>query len=110
MTVGATWRLSISDLGPILIGYSGNLSHALALLPQGRYALQWRLSMLTDYLEAAMKRAEYEHLADGSWWGRIAGFKGLWADGLTEKVVFSLDRQIPVPVVDGIDLTVTEVA
>ena len=79
--------------------------------------------MLTDHLEAAMKRAEYEHLSDGSWCGRIAGFKGLWADGLTEEacwgelksaledwVVFSLDRQIPVPVVDGIDLTVTEVA
>lgn len=37
--------------------------------------------MLTDYLAAAMQRAQYELLSDGSWWGRIPGFKGLWADG-----------------------------
>ena len=79
--------------------------------------------MLTHYLEAAMKLAEFEHLPDGSWWGRIPGFKGLWADGssteacrgalqsaLEDWVLFSLNRQLPVPVVDGIDLAVTEVA
>lgn len=79
--------------------------------------------MLTDYLEAAMKRAEYEQLPDGSWWGRIPGFRGLWADGpsaescrgalqsaLEDWVVFSLGQHLPVPVVEGLDLTVTEVA
>ncbi len=79
--------------------------------------------MLTRYLEAAMAQAGYEHLPDGSWWGRIQGFKGLWANGPTEQdcrselrsaledwVLFSLNRQIPVPILDGIDLTVTDVA
>jgi predicted RNase H-like HicB family nuclease len=78
--------------------------------------------MLTKYLKAAMRGAEYEQLPDGSWWGHIPGFKGLWADGpsqdscrtelesaLEDWVVFSLGRQLPVPVVDGIDLSVTEV-
>ena len=79
--------------------------------------------MLTDYLAASMRRAEYEQLPDGTWWGRIPGFKGLWAEGpsqddcrlelasaLEDWVLFSLRRQRPVPIVDGIDLAVTEIA
>jgi predicted RNase H-like HicB family nuclease len=78
--------------------------------------------VLTRYLAAAMRQADYQQLADGSWWGRIPGFKGLWADGasreecraelasaLEDWVLFSLRRQRPVPTVDGIDLAVTEV-
>lgn len=78
--------------------------------------------MLTDYLAAAMRRAEYDPLPDGSWWGRIPSFKGLWAEGTSQEgcraelasaledwVLFSLRRQRPMPVVDGIDLAVTEV-
>ena len=79
--------------------------------------------MLTYYLEAAMRHAEYEQSTEGSWWGHIPNFKGLWADAesqevcraelksaLEDWVLFSLRRQLPVPIVDGIDLTVTEVA
>jgi predicted RNase H-like HicB family nuclease len=79
--------------------------------------------MLTEYLEAAMRRAAYEQMPDGSWWGSIPGFKGLWADGpsqdscstelrsaLEDWVLFSLNRQLAVPVLDGIDLAVTDVA
>jgi len=79
--------------------------------------------LLTAYLDAAMQRAFYEQTADGSWWGNIPGFKGLWADAPTQDqcreelrsaledwVVFSLRRGHPVPQVDGIDLTITEVA
>lgn len=78
--------------------------------------------MLTEYLEAAMRRAEYEQLPDGSWYGRIPGLKGLWADGASQQhcraelksaledwVLFSLGRQLPLPVLDGLDLAVTEV-
>ena len=78
--------------------------------------------MLTDYLAASMRRAEYEQLPDGMWWGRIPGFKGLWAEApgqdhcraelasaLEDWVLFSLRRQRPVPVVDGIDLAMTEI-
>ncbi len=79
--------------------------------------------MLTAYLEAAMRHAAYEQLPDGSWWGHIPGLKGLWADGasledcraelrsaLEDWVLFSLNRQLGVPAIDGIELTVTDVA
>ncbi len=79
--------------------------------------------MLTRYLEAAMQGAQYEQLADGSWWGNIPGFSGLWSDGesqescrdelrdaLEDWVLFSLQRGRTLPVMDGIDLTITEVA
>ena len=77
--------------------------------------------MLTEYLAAAMRRAEYEQLRDDSWWGRIPGFKGLCAEGASQEscraelasaledwALFSLRRQRPVPSVDGLDLAVTE--
>ena len=37
--------------------------------------------MLTDYIEAGMRRARYETLDDGAFFGTIDGFPGLWADG-----------------------------
>ena len=37
--------------------------------------------MLTDYIEAGMRRARYETLEDGAFVGTIDGFQGLWADG-----------------------------
>ncbi len=40
--------------------------------------------MLLEYIQAAMERAEYEILPDdGSYYGRIPGFKGLWANART---------------------------
>jgi predicted RNase H-like HicB family nuclease len=81
------------------------------------------VALLTTYLEGAMRQASYEQMADGSWWGSIPGFKGLWADGpgqdecqrelrsaLEDWIVFSLRREQPIPIVDGIDLTIAEVA
>ena len=35
--------------------------------------------MLTDYIEAGMRRARYETLEDGAVFGTIDGFQGLWA-------------------------------
>jgi len=79
--------------------------------------------MLSEYLTAALRRAEYEQLPDGSWWGRVPGFRGLWADGATQDdcrdelasaledwVLFALQRNGNVPIVDGMDLAVTETA
>ncbi len=40
--------------------------------------------MLLEYIQAAMDRARYEILSDdGSYYGRIPGFKGLWANAPT---------------------------
>lgn len=72
--------------------------------------------------KAAMRRAKYELLEDGRYYGSIPGFEGVWADGQTleecrgeleevveEWLLFRLSRQLPIPTVDGIDPVVREV-
>ena len=79
--------------------------------------------MLTEYLRAALRLAEYEKTEDGGWFGRIPGFEGLWADGATVEscrealqsaledwVVFGLVNGFAVPPIEGIDLTSARVA
>ncbi len=39
------------------------------------------MSTLLEYLNAAMRRAEYEKLDDGTFYAHIPGFEGLWASG-----------------------------
>lgn len=40
--------------------------------------------MISDYIQAAMNRARYEILSDdGSYYGRIPGLKGVWANART---------------------------
>jgi predicted RNase H-like HicB family nuclease len=40
--------------------------------------------MLLEYIHAAMTKAEYEILPDdGTYYGRIPGFKGVWANAST---------------------------
>ncbi len=39
--------------------------------------------MLTKYIEAAMKRARYELIEDGTFYGSIPGFDGVWANAAT---------------------------
>lgn len=39
--------------------------------------------MLTSYIHAAMRRATYEILADGTFYGEILGFQGVWANAPT---------------------------
>jgi predicted RNase H-like HicB family nuclease len=39
--------------------------------------------MLTEYIQGAMRRAHYELMEDGRFFGTIPGCKGLWADGRT---------------------------
>ena len=79
--------------------------------------------MLTKYLRAAMRGAKYELLKEGGFYGSIPGFDGVWADAaslegcrdeleevLEEWLLFRLSRQLPVPILDGMDLVVREVA
>jgi predicted RNase H-like HicB family nuclease len=37
--------------------------------------------MLIDYLKVALEGAEYKKLEDGTWFGEIPGFEGVWANG-----------------------------
>ena len=40
-------------------------------------------AMLTKYVKAALARAEYEKLPDGTIYGRIPGCRGVWANAKT---------------------------
>jgi len=79
--------------------------------------------MLTRYLRAALHRATYRVLEDGSFSGEIPGFDGVWANAgsleacreeieevLEEWILFRVSRQLPVPAVDNIELRIREVA
>jgi predicted RNase H-like HicB family nuclease len=79
--------------------------------------------VLTDYIQAAMGRAEYERMEDGAWFARIPGFDGLWASGATVEatrqelresledwLLLGLRLGHALPVVDGLDLNAKDVA
>lgn len=80
--------------------------------------------MLTKYIQAAMRQAKYEILSDdGSFYGETPGFDGVYANAdtledcrveleevLEEWLLFRVSRNLSLPVVDGIELTIKEVA
>ncbi len=80
--------------------------------------------MISQYLSAALRRARYEILPDdGSYYGEIPGFDGVYADAptleacreelgevLEEWILFRVSRNLPVPVVEGHELTIKAIA
>ena len=80
--------------------------------------------MLTDYIRGAMRKARYEILPDdGTFYGEIPGFDGVYANAdtlescreeleeiLEEWILLRVSKHLPLPAVDGIDLTIKEVA
>ncbi len=80
--------------------------------------------MLTQYIQAAMRKAKYEILPDDkSFYGEIPGFQGVYANAetledcreelaevLDEWILFRISRNHSLPVVDGLRLAVEEVA
>lgn len=79
--------------------------------------------MLRDYLGAAMRQARYEILSDdGSYYGEIPGFEGVYANSgtleecrdeleevLEEWVFFRVSRNLALPEVDGHQLQIRRV-
>ena len=74
--------------------------------------------MLTQYLKQAMELATYETLEDGTIYGEIPGFQGVYANAPTLEttkeqlqevlegwIILGLRLQHQLPVIDGIDLT-----
>jgi predicted RNase H-like HicB family nuclease len=72
--------------------------------------------MLREYFEVALRKAHYELMEDGRYWGEIPVLQGVWAvadsleacrDELLEVVeewtLISYWRHVPLPVLDGID-------
>ena len=80
--------------------------------------------MLTNYIQAAMRQAKYEILSDdGTFYGEIPGFDGVYSNAdtleacrdeleevLEDWILFRVSRSLPLPVVDGIELVIKEVA
>jgi predicted RNase H-like HicB family nuclease len=78
--------------------------------------------MLTEYVQAALKKARYEILSDdSSFYGEIPGFSGVYANAgtleecrndlrevLEDWILLSISRHLPLPVVDGIELKLRE--
>lgn len=74
--------------------------------------------MLLDYVRVAMAKATYELLPEGEgFYGEIPGFDGVWANAptlegcrnalesaLEDWILFSVERHILIPAVDGIEL------
>jgi predicted RNase H-like HicB family nuclease len=75
--------------------------------------------MLNDYMDHAMRRARYELMEDGAYFGDIPGFDGLWASGptqpdcavelretLEEWILLHIADHADLPTVDGLTLEV----
>lgn len=80
--------------------------------------------MLTAYIQAALRKAHYEILPEGEgYFGAIEGLQGVWAQAetleacreelrevLEEWIILGLRMGHPLPSIDGIKLSVEEVA
>ncbi|MCP6757849.1 MAG: type II toxin-antitoxin system HicB family antitoxin [Fischerella sp. CENA71] len=80
--------------------------------------------MLTKYIQAALHKAKYKILSDDdTFYGDIPGFEGVWANAdtletcreelaevLEEWILLRVARNLSLPVVDGIELSIKEVA
>ncbi len=73
--------------------------------------------MLTKYIQTAMHQATYELLDDGTFYGEITGFQGVYANAETLEacrdllqevleawIILELRLQHSLPVIDNIDL------
>lgn len=80
--------------------------------------------MLLEYIQAGLRHAKYEILQDdGSYYGEISECKGVYSNAetledcreqlrevLEEWVLFRVHRKLALPVLNGIELTIKEVA
>jgi predicted RNase H-like HicB family nuclease len=77
--------------------------------------------MLTTYIRTAMHQATYEILPDGTFYGEIPGFQGVYANEKTLEacreqlqevlegwIILGLRLGHTLPVVDGIELAVEQ--
>jgi len=75
--------------------------------------------LLTEYVQAALRRAKYEILEDGTFYGEIPGFDGVYANAETLDecredlrqvlegwIVLGLRLNHVLPTVDGISLSI----
>jgi predicted RNase H-like HicB family nuclease len=78
--------------------------------------------MLTEYINAAMARAEYERLEDGTYFGSLPFWQGIWGNAVTLKdcqkelqevledwIIMALQEGTVIPVIDGLDFSQSQV-
>ena len=79
--------------------------------------------MLMKYIQSALRHAKYEILDDGSFYGEIPACNGVYANATTleecreqleevleEWILFRVYKNLALPVLDGIELRIKEVA
>ncbi len=80
--------------------------------------------MLTTCIQLAMRKAHYELRDDGAgFYGEIPECPGVWAtagtleecreeleSALEDWILFRVSRQLPLPVIDNVDLAIRDVA
>ena len=79
--------------------------------------------MFSNYINAALEKAVYKKLENGTWFGEIAGFEGVWASGenietcrrelmevLEEWLILKIKDDDPIPVIKGININIRKVA
>jgi predicted RNase H-like HicB family nuclease len=76
-----------------------------------------------NYCDKALRKAQYKKLGDGTWFAEIGGFEWVWGNGLTvedcrqdllevleEWIILKLQDGESLPVVDDLEIKITEVA
>ena len=80
--------------------------------------------MLTKYIHEALRRAKYEILSDdGTFYGEIPAFEGVYANASTleecreeleevleEWILFRVSKNLSLPTVGGLELSIKDVA
>lgn len=80
--------------------------------------------MLSQYIQAAMRQAKYEILADdGTYYGEIPDFQGVYANAetlencreelaevLEEWIFFRISRNLSLPTISGLSLAIERVS
>lgn len=79
--------------------------------------------MLSEYVSKALNGAKYKHLKDGTWYGQIKGFRGVWANAsniercrqelievLEEWLFLKIRDHDPIPDLKGATLKIRKVA
>ncbi len=77
--------------------------------------------MLFEYIQRALRKAEYKLLDNGTWFAEIPGFEGVWANAQTveecrielqevleEWLVLKIRDRDPIPEIEGAEIRIKE--
>src|SRR6185437_379763 len=77
------------------------------------------IAMFAEYLDKAMQHAQIEQIEDGSYFGSIPGFQGVWSNAADEDaarqelrevlegwILLQIADHTPLPTIDGLRLEV----